>query len=412
MPEPSTPAPALAYLTRTQERALALTIAVVTANAYYIHPIIGDVARAFDVGEATIGLVPALNQLALALGILLLLPLGDFTSNRKLCLVFVAGQTLCLGGMVLAPDFTLFTAASTLLGFFTIAPYLIPAFASKRVAPERLGHVTAQLTAAVIFGILVARVGAGIIAARADWHAVYVIALVLMVAVTAFLPFAMRSEGTAPKQPGAGYFALIGSVFTLAARHPDMRLSAAMQGLNFANFTASWLALALHLTSPAMGYGTDSVGYLAGIAAVSVFTTPRLGRWADKVGPRRARIAAALVQLAGIALFYPLGGSIWTLLVPLFIVNIVGPSIDVTGRMTLFALAPEIRTRLTTSYIVTMFVGGAIGSAASTALYDWGGWPATCGLLFCVALSLVVLAFLAERRWQSAAHTQTKDNSS
>ncbi|MEY4839060.1 MAG: hypothetical protein RLZZ475_2919, partial [Pseudomonadota bacterium] len=38
---PSTPA----YLTRTQERALALTIAVVTANAYYIHPIIGEVAR-------------------------------------------------------------------------------------------------------------------------------------------------------------------------------------------------------------------------------------------------------------------------------------------------------------------------------------------------------------------------------
>ena len=272
--------PALAYLTRTQERALAMTIAVVTANAYYIHPIIGDVARAFGVGDATIGLVPALNQLALALGILLLLPLGDYTSNRRLCLIFVAGQTLCLGGMVLAPGFVLFTAASTLLGFFTIAPYLIPAFASKRVAPERLGQVTAKLTAAVIFGILVARVGAGIIAAHADWHTVYVGALALMAAVTAFLPFAMRSETTTSKQPQAGYGALIASVFTLAAKHPDMRLSAAIQGLNFAIFTASWLALALHLTSPEMGYGTDAVGYLAGVAAVSVFTTPRLGRCA------------------------------------------------------------------------------------------------------------------------------------
>ena len=36
------------------------------------------------------------------------------------------------------------------------------------------------------------------------------------------------------------------------------------------------------------------------------------------------------------------------------------------------------RTRLTTSYIVTMFVGGAIGSALGTAVYDWGGWGATC----------------------------------
>lgn len=386
-------------LTRTQERALALTIAVVTANAYYIHPIIGEVARGFGIGEAEIGLVPALNQLALAIGILLLLPLGDFYSNRRLCLIFVAGQTLCLGGMVLAPDFASFTAASTLLGFVTIAPYLIPAFASKRVAPERLGQVTAQLTAAVIFGILVARVGAGIIAERTDWHSVYVGAFALMVAVTAFLPFAMRSETAAPKQPLASYGAVIQSVFVLAARNPDMRLSAAIQGLNFAIFTASWLALALHLTSAEMGYGTDDVGYLAGIAAVSVFTTPRLGRWADRVGPRHARVTAAVVQLSGIALFYPLGFSIWGLLVPLFLVNLVGPTIDVTGRMTLFTLAPEIRTRLTTSYIVAMFIGGAIGSAIGTAVYDVGGWAGTCALLLAMSGGVLTLALCAEHRW-------------
>jgi len=392
------PALAPAYLTRGQEHALAVTIAVVTANAYYIHPIIGEVARGFGVGAGEIGIVPALNQLALALGILLLLPLGDFYSNRRLCLIFVAGQTLCLLGMVLARSFALFTAASTLLGFFTIAPYLIPAFASKRVAPERLGQVTAQLTAGVIFGILVARMGAGIIAERADWHTVYVGALVLMAGVTAFLPFAMRSEAVAPKQPQAGYGALIASVFTLAARHPDMRLSAAMQGLNFAIFTASWLALALHLTGPGMGYGTDDVGYLAGVAAISIVTTPRLGRWADRVGPRRARLAAAAIQFAGIALFYPLGFSIWGVLVPLLITNMVGPTIDVTGRMTLLSLAPEIRTRLTTSYIVVMFVGGALGSALGTAVYDAGGWAATCAVLLAMSGAVLSLAVHAERR--------------
>ncbi|AUX69984.1 MFS transporter [Porphyrobacter sp. HT-58-2] len=394
------PAPSPAHLTRAQEWALALTIAVVTANAYYIHPIIGEVARGFGVGEAEIGLVPALNQLALALGILLLLPLGDFYSNKRLCLILVAGQTLCLGGMVMAQDFRLFTAASTLLGFVTIAPYLIPAFASKRVAPERLGQVTAQLTAAVIFGILVARVGAGIIAERADWHMVYVCALVLMAGITAVLPFAMRSETTA-KQPQARYRALIASVFTLAAKHPDMRISAAIQGLNFACFTATWLALALHLTSPALGYGTDDVGYLAAIAMVSIVTTPRLGRWADRIGPRKARLAAACVQLAGIALLYPLGFSIWAIVVPLFLVNMVGPTIDVTGRMTLFTLAPEIRTRLTTSYIVAMFVGGAIGSAAGTAIFGWAGWAGTCALLLAMSGGVLGLSFLAERRWRT-----------
>ncbi|MCR9179515.1 MAG: MFS transporter [Erythrobacteraceae bacterium] len=402
-PPTDQPGGAAAYLSRGQEYALAVTVAVVTANAYYIHPIIGEVARGFGIGEAQIGIVPALNQLALSLGILLLLPLGDFYSNRRLCLLFVVGQTLCMLGMAMAKDFALFTLASTLLGFVTIAPYLIPAFASKRVAPERLGQVTALLTAGVIFGILVARLSAGVIAEHADWRAVYWFAFALMGGVAVFLPFAMRSENLPRKQPQASYGALIRSVFALAAQHPEMRISATIQGLNFAIFTASWLALALHLTSPEMGYGTDSVGYLAGIAAISIFSTPRLGRWADKVGARRARLTAAVVQLAGIALFYPLGFGILPLVVPLLLVNLVGPTIDVTGRMILFALAPEIRTRLITSYIVVMFIGGAIGSALGTAIYDWGGWAGTCALMLIMSLGVVSLAFHAERRWRKTA---------
>ncbi|MGY6551921.1 MAG: MFS transporter [Erythrobacter sp.] len=395
---PITPPPP-ATLTRAQEYVLAVCVAVVTANAYYIHPIIGEVARDFGISEARIGIVPALNQLALALGILLLLPLGDLYSNRRLCIAFVAGQTLCMLGMALADGLALFTLASTLLGFVTIAPYLIPAFASKRVAPDRLGQVTALLTAGVIFGILVARVGAGVIAEYADWRWVYWIAFALMAAVTLFLPVAMKTEFTSAKQPTGGYASLIASVFRLAREHRDMRISALLQALNFASFTATWLALALHLTSDEMGYGTDVVGYLAGVSAISILSTPRLGRWADKVGARRARLIAALVQIAGVVLLYPLGFNVWALLVPMLLINMVGPTIDVTGRMTFLALAPEIRTRLSTFYIVAMFLGGAIGSVLGTAVYDAAGWGGTCVMLLAFSLGMLGLAYRAERAW-------------
>lgn len=395
------PSPSPARLTRAQEWALALCVAVVTANAYYIHPIIGEVARDFQISEARIGIVPALNQLALALGILLLLPLGDRYSNRRLCLIFVGAQTLCMLGMALAEGLALFTLASTLLGFVTIAPYLIPAFASKRVAPERLGQVTALLTAGVLFGILVARVGAGVLAEHADWRLIYWAAFALMALVTVLLPRAMASEVASIKQPHGSYASLIASVFRLAREHRDMRMSALMQGLNFASFTATWLALALHLTSDAMGYGTDVVGYLAGIAAISIFSTPRLGRWADKVGARRARLIVAVMQVAGVSLLYPLGFNVFTLLVPLLVINMVGPSIDVTGRMTFLALAPDIRTRLTTYYIVAMFLGGALGSVAGTAVYDAGGWAGTCLLLLANALAILALAYAAERQFRA-----------
>ncbi len=383
-------------LTRGQEFSLAVAAAVVTANAYYIHPIIGEVADHFGVSHARIGLVPALNQIALALGIFLLLPLGDRYSNRRLTILFASGQTLALALMVVASGFTLFVAGSTLLGFFTIAPYLLPAYASKRVAPERLGHVTALLTAGVILGILVARVGAGVMAEYLGWRSVYWAATGLMLAVTLALPRLMEPRERETGESGS-YGTLVLSVFPLIRQHREILLSGTIQGLNFASFIALWLALALHLTSAEMGYGTDTVGYLAAIAAVSIVSTPRLGRWADRVGPRRARVVFAAIQLLGIALFYPLGGNLWTILVPLILVNLVGPGIDVTGRMTFLALAPAVRTRLTTVYVVLMFIGGGIGSFAGTAVYDAFGWAGTCALLAGLAVSSNVLAFSARR---------------
>ncbi|MBV7260253.1 MFS transporter [Erythrobacter sp. WH158] len=379
-----------------------MAVAVVTANAYYIHPIIGDVAEGFGVSDAKIGIVPALNQLALAIGILLLLPLGDRYSNRNLTIVFTAGQCLGLIVMTLAPGFALFTVGSTVLGFFTIAPYLLPAYASKRVAPERLGHVTATLTAGIIFGILVARVGAGVIAEHFGWRTVYWAATLSMLAIAIALPRIMpKAEAAAPKVVRQPYVQLVMSVFPLLRSHPEIMISGAIQAIGFGQFIALWLALALHLTSPEMGYGTDAVGYLAGFAALSVLTTPKLGQWSDRVGPRRARLYLALIQTAGTALLLPFGGNIWLLIIPILITSTVGPAIDVGSRMTFLSQEPALRTRLTTIYVVIMFIGGGAGSILGTAVFDAFAWQGTAIAVLASCALLTMLCGLALKLYGS-----------
>ena len=83
-PADTLPPPSPKYLSNRELYVLAGATAVVVANAYYIHPIISLVADGFGISHAMIGMVPAFNQIALALGILLLLPLGDWVSNRRL----------------------------------------------------------------------------------------------------------------------------------------------------------------------------------------------------------------------------------------------------------------------------------------------------------------------------------------
>jgi predicted MFS family arabinose efflux permease len=400
MPSPAPPK----HLSKGELYLLSAATAVVTANAYYIHPIIAVVADDFGVSHAMIGMVPAFNQIALALGILLLLPLGDWVSNRRLVSIFVAAQFLSVVVMALAQDYWLFVTASTVLGFFTIAPYLLPTYVSKRVAAGDLGKATAIITTGIITGILVARAGAGVLGEHFGWRSVYYVTAALMMAVTFALPMIMeKRDSRTVAAPGQSYAGLIASIGPIVRQNPEILLSGTIQALGFGIFLSVWMGLGLHLTSPDMGYGVDTVGYLALFAIFNVFTTPRLGAWADRVGPRRARLTVATTQLFGVTLLFFFGHSLWLLMIPIVIMNVGGPLIDVCNRMTFLNKAPEIRTRLMTVYIVMMFIGGGAASWAGTTAYDLAGWQGNAVLAFGMSVCLWVLCFLSLRGTKKGA---------
>lgn len=382
-------------LSRMEVFFLATASAVVTANAYYIHPIISLVAKDFGIDQGLIGIVPAMNQIALALGIFLLLPLGDMVSNKRLSAVFVGAQTACMAVMALAPGFSVFLLGSTVLGFVTIAPYLLPTYASKRVAPERLGYVTAILTTGIILGILLARSGAGVVAEHFGWRVIYFVATGLMLIVSILLPLVMDSgERSRQSLTTKRYFDLLRSIIPIVRNYPEILVSGAIQGLSFGVFLAVWMGLGLHLPSEEMGYGVDTVGYLAMLAIVSMLTTPRFGKWADRIGARKARLILSSLQFGVTLMFVFSGHSLWLLLVPLILMNMFGPSVDVTGRMTFLSAPNEIRTRLMTVYIVLMFLGGGFGSWIGTASFAWGGWTATASVCLTMSAMIWGLAFM------------------
>ena len=388
-------------LSNANIRWLAAACAVVAANGYYVHPIIARIAEDFGVSTGMVGAVPALNQIGLAIGICLLLPLGDRVSNRRLVQGAAFAQTLALWVMVLASDFLLFLAASTLLGFFTIAPYLLPAYTSKRVAAERLGHVTALLTTGVIAGVLLSRTGSGVIAEHLGWRNVYVVAGSLMALVTLFLPRIMTAEQELDGVGGApttSYPALLASLISLVRTHPQVAVSGCIQALSFGIFLCVWLGIGLHLTGPTHGLGTDAVGLLAAFSVLNLLTTPRLGRWADRIGAQKARLMVCWLQLAGVLCLFLTEQSYWWLLLPTSLMNIAGPIIDVTGRMTALSGNPEVRTRLMTVYIIIMFTGAGMASWLGTLAFDLGGWWGTCTISLAFSLLVLLLARTQSRR--------------
>ena len=255
---------------------------------------------------------------------------------------------------------------------------------------EKLGHATAIITTGTILGILVARAGAGVIAENFGWRTVYVVASSLMLAVTLVFPYILdRGER---REASQSYLGLLSSLPALVRAHSHVLLSGTIQGLSFAAFLCIWMGIGLHLTSPEMGYGVDVVGYLALLAMVNMYTTPRLGRWADAASPRRARLVLSILRVAAVSLFFFTGHSVWLLTLPILFANIVGPVIDVAGRMIILSEAPNVRTRLMTGYIILMFIGGGIGSWGGTAAYDWAGWAGCVGLAFVFSVTVMILS--------------------
>ncbi|GAB5487728.1 MAG: MFS transporter [Parasphingorhabdus sp.] len=370
----------------------ALATAAAIANGYYVHPLITPVADEFGVSGAVVGLVPALNQIALALGILLLLPLGDRVNNRILVTIFVCGQFIAMLAMALSDSFFIFAAASSLLGFFTIIPYLLPAYVTQRVQPGRMGHVTGIMAAGVTLGILGSRVGAGMLGHYFGWRTAYWVGVALTASLVILLPMIMDRKWEEPekKEKPPSYRELLGSLWPMIRAYPEVTLGGFMQAISFGLFLALWLGIGLHL--PRIGYGVDTVGYLAFIAAINVFVAPYAGKFIDRSGAEETRVFFSAIQLVGVCLLPFAGDNLIVLIIAVILNTLGGASKDVASRTILFSRAPEIRTRLMTIYIVIMFIGGGISSWLGTAVYEYGGWTGISIMAIIYASVIMILA--------------------
>src|SRR4051812_7873517 len=70
-------------------RVIAVACAVSVANLFLNQPLLADMARTFGVRARTVGAVPMLSQIGYAIGLLLIVPLGDILQRRGLIMTLL-----------------------------------------------------------------------------------------------------------------------------------------------------------------------------------------------------------------------------------------------------------------------------------------------------------------------------------
>lgn len=362
-------------LSSTLVALMSLATGLSVACNYYVQPLLETIARSFDLSINQAGFIVTTAQLGYAAGLLLLVPLGDMLERRGLIVVM---SLLAAGGMVvtaLSSSLTMMLIGTALTGLFSVVAQILVPLAASLAAAEKRGKVVGTVMSGLLLGILLARTVAGGLAQLGGWRTVYWVASVLMVLMSlALWRYLPRYRQSTP----LNYPQLLSSIFQLYAGNRVIRTRAIIGCLSFANFSVLWTSMAFLLASPPYNYSEGVIGLLGLVGAAGALAARQAGSLADKGKARLTTSLGLLIMLISWAITAVGAHSLIALIIGIILLDLAVQGVHITNQSVIYRRMPEARNRLTSGYMTSYFIGGAVGSLVSATAFRHAGWYGVC----------------------------------
>lgn len=372
-----------------------LCAGVLVANLYYAQPIIELIGPAVGLSAQSASVIVSLTQIGYAIGLFFLVPLADLLENRRLLAISGIAATMSLVGAALSSQPGPFLLVSLLLGLSSVSVQILIPLAAH-LAPEALrGRTVGTIMGGLLSGILLSRPLSSMAAQFLGWRAVFLVAAAMTLATVAIIMITLPRR---VPQHRASYGSLLASLWHLFMRHAVLRQRALLQGLLFAAFSLFWTAVPLELASR-HGLSQSQIGIFALVGALGAVAAPIAGRLADaghtRVASFAALIAAVLSFMPGL-MDGPAG--LYGLAVTGVVLDFAVQMNMVLGQRAVYALDAHSRARLNALYMTAIFAGGAVGSAAASALYTHAGWHGVVAAGSGLAVVALVVMLVTSKR--------------
>ncbi|KAJ3001999.1 hypothetical protein HKX48_002582 [Thoreauomyces humboldtii] len=385
-PPPSSPRPTL---TLAHNLLYALAACITVANVYWYQAILPQLGTSFSVDSGTIGLVGTVTQIGYACGLLFICPLGDMIRRRTVVLVLC----VLLTGATVALPFVrwlwLFKTLSFFIGLVSVTPQIMIPLVADLSPDARRGKAVGMIVSGLMLGILGSRVISGLVARYQQWEVVYYLAAALNASVTVVLFFFLPAI---PCRQRIGYPRLMGSLWQILRDEVVLQQCSMVILLVFAVFQLFWTDLTFHLHDT-FGYDSLEVGLFGFVGMAGICAAPIAGHIGDRSGPYIVTVLGLVLLTVSLVIMSIWGPFLAAIIVGGFVLDLSFQMVQVSNQIRIYALNPSARSRITSVYMVSAFLGGSMGSAAGSSVYDSHGWviALVMGLAW-VALAVLVLA--------------------
>lgn len=341
------------------------------ANLYYTQPLLDTLGRAFGLAGGSAGLIVTVTQLGYAVGLVLIVPLGDVLDRRRLIAGVSVLTAFALAGAAVAPSVGWFDLACVTVGLTAVVAQVLVPFAAHLATDEDRGRVVGRVMSGLLLGALLARVGSGLVADALGWRAVFWIAAGLMLTQSLLL-WRLLPQGPGTAQ--LSYPQLLRSVAGLVRDEPLLRIRALYGMAVFGAFSVLWTGLPFLLARPPYHYGDSVIGAFGLLGVAGALTASFAGHLHDRGLSRFSTGGFLAVAVAAFVLMGLAPNHLLAIVAGVVLLDLGSQGTHVLNQSTIYQLRPEARSRLTTAYMTAFFVGGAIGSAAASAAFTRFGW--------------------------------------
>ncbi|MGX5699316.1 MFS transporter [Acinetobacter kookii] len=358
---------------------MALACGLCAGSAYFNQPLIYSIEKSLKISTSQAGLTVVLAQIGYVLGLMLLVPLGDFLNKRKLVvslMVFAALSQILLSFSTTLSTLYLFTLCAT---FGAISAQVLIPFASTISPPESSAATVGKLMSGLVMGIILSRTFAGFVSTYWSWEGVYLSSgiITLMFAIVMW----KKLPNTQP-QTGLTVGSIYRSLFVLARSNPHLIRRACAGALGFGILSMVFTSMTFVLGNAPYDFDDFEIGLFGLLGVIGIYSSS----WSGKtVGQGKenlvAKLCIFLMLFSCIPLFFA-QQNIWVYALGVLMSYFGLTAFHVLNQNLVYRIDLKARSRINAVYMTIYFSGAALGSLGAVYAWEHFGW------MGCVALGL------------------------